>query len=234
MILLTLPAFSAMTAYLQGAYAFSVDTNMFSSPLPKNIANDPVYDEDGNVIEGKDTGYSSWLAHRINTAPYFRRYNHNFTAELDIFFSTDAKTGLSLNVFNGYPIKAVETRPNSTDANSSWSYVSSDATAAQKKSLFFGIGPIFRAKFSFLDIGLSLRFSIGTFDTFKENIIVGLQASPYMNFHFSEYMYFTLGGTFDAHLCKFLPTSPSTYYEEKFFMLTLAPYIGFGLRFGER
>lgn len=215
LLIAIIPAFSSVTAYIQGSYAFSLDTNIFSNPLPQNVNN-------------------TWLEYRMNTAPFLKRFNHGFNTELNLFFSENGKTGLSTSLSSGFPFKATEIRPDSTNANSDWSYVSTDATDIQDRSLFFGIGPIFRAKFSFLDLGLSLRVSIGTYDTFADNIVMGLQAEPYLNFHFTDYTYFNLGITYDAHLMKFLPSSTVNYYEEHYFMLTLAPYVGIGIRIGER
>lgn len=231
-ILITiLPAFS-VTAYIKGAYLFGVDTNIFSNPLPVNMTNDPIYDANGTHIGYQP--YSTWLTYRMETAPYLFKLSNGFTTSADIFFSKDGKTGLSASVHYGIPFKAEETRPSSNNAFSNWTYESKEALGDQKNALFFGVGPIFRAKFSFLDLGLSLRMSIGTYDTFADNVIVGLQAEPFLNFHFTDYTYFTLGMTYDAHLMKFLPTDENRYFEEHYFMLTLAPYVGIGIRIGER
>ena len=227
LLLTTLLSLSAVTAYLDSSYAFTLDTNIFSNPLPSNIGNDK--DKDNN-----DLGYSSYLIYRRDTAPFLFRLNNSINTQFSLFFSDKGKTGLSFALFYGFPFKAYEVKPSSTDASSDWSYVKEDALAKQEHSLFFGFGPIFRSQFGPIDLGLSLRVSIGTYNAFKEDIIIGVVAQPYLNYHFTPFTYLTVGALYDAHLMKFLPSSSTNYYEERYFMLTLAPYIGLGLKIGDR
>ena len=98
--------------------------------------------------------------------------------------------------------------------------------------MFLGIGPVFRYRLGIVDIGFSLRASLGSYDYFKTGLVFGVEAEPFVNIALTDYMYLSLGMKYDAHLIKFLDFTSSSIYEDGFIMMTAGGIVGIGFRFG--
>ena len=83
-----------------------------------------------------------------------------------------------------------------------------------------------------VDIGFSLRASLGSYDYFKTGLVFGIEAEPFVNIALTDYMYLSLGMKYDAHLIKFLDFTSSSIYEDGFIMMTAGGIVGIGFRFG--
>ncbi|GEM_PF-6196185 len=205
---------SAFSLYMTGSYLWSYDTNVFSNPMVKNA-----------------TTNSAWQQIR-KIDPYIKRFNNGFKLTSDMFFSKEGRTGLSISFDIGFPYKATEYEPDTEDLNNSnWEYKSKDALDKQKTSIFFGLGPAFRVILGRVDIALALRFSLGSYDYFDNNVIFGIQADPYVNVFISEDIYMTAGLHYDAHLMYFY-LSGDEIYLPNYIKLTAGAFVGVGYKFG--
>ncbi len=211
-MIFTSALFASPNIYIQGDFDAIYTTNVFSNPLPKSVDN-------------------AWLQNKIEN-PFIKRLDIGGSISTSLFFSNEGRTGLSAKIRIGKPIKAVETRPNSTDYTSDWNYVSNKSTN-QKLSIIGSFGPIFRAQLGPVDLGIAIRANIGTLNLGDKSLIVGLQAEPYINWFFTSYTYISAGLTYDAHIMRFIEDE-NKYYEEHFFMSSLTPFIGLGIKFGDR
>ena len=110
--------------------------------------------------------------------------------------------------------------------------VSYDSLSSQRIGIFLGIGPVFRGRFGIVDIGLTLRASLGSYDYFVSGLIFGIEAEPFINVNVTEHFYISLGMKYDAHLMKFLNAESSNIYEDGFIMMTAGCFVGLGTRFG--
>ena len=131
------------TMYLRGAVEGSYLTNVFSDPLPINASES--YLED---IE------------------FIKRWNAGAALTFDTFFDDSYPAGLSFNAVFRFPITS------ETIYHDGSSYVSYDSLSSQRIGIFLGIGPVFRGRFGIVDIGLTLRASLGSYDYFVSGLII--------------------------------------------------------------
>ena len=82
-----------------------------------------------------------------------------------------------------------------------------------------------------VDIGLALRASLGSYNYFDNNIILGIQADPYLNLFITSDMYLTAGLHYDAHLMYFYFNSDKIYLPN-YLKLTAGGFVGVGYKFG--
>ncbi len=212
-MLLCVSAYSSV--YIRGAYLFSYDTNVYSEPMVRNAD-------------------SSWLEWRAQN-PFIKRYDNGISADIDLFFSEKGKTGLSVNFANGWAFREREYRPERNGSDwTDWDYTESDAASSSRMKLFAGIGPVFRAQFGAVDLGIALRASAGSYDYFKDSVIVGLQAELYGNVFVTEDLFLTFGMLYDAHLMEFYLNSRERWYNPGYTMLTAGAYAGIGYKIGKR
>ena len=191
------------TMYLRGAVEGSYLTNVFSDPLPINASES--YLED---IE------------------FVKRWNAGAALTFDTFFDDSYPAGLSFNAVFRFPITS------ETIYHDGSSYVSYDSLSSQRIGIFLGVGPVFRGRFGIVDIGLTLRASLGSYDYFVSGLIFGIEAEPFINVNVTEHFYISLGMKYDAHLMKFLNAESSNIYEDGFIMMTAGCFVGLGARFG--
>lgn len=206
--LLSKPVFQIRTSY-----QYSYDTNVFSEPLPLS-------------------GDSAYLGYRIRN-PFLKRHSNGFQAEFVFFPAEDSRAGLSVSLRGAFPFSAMEIRPDSASQDAKWEYVESDASAMQNTSWFAALGLSFRAPLfeERMEAGVAIRFALGTFDTHQRDLILALQAEYYMNWFFKRFFFVTIGTNVGCNLFKFTNYENKEYYEENYFLLTVAPYLGIGFRF---
>lgn len=214
LLIVSSSVFASFSLYLSGSYLWSYDTNVFSNPMVKYTTN------------------SSWSTIR-EADPYIKRFNNGFSLNVDMFFSEEGRTGLSMAMHTGFAYKATEFTPNSDDiSNSDWDYTASDVLANQKIAMFFSLGPIFRVELGDFDISLALRASVGSYDCFDNNAILGIQADPMVNYFFSDNAYATAGLHYDAHFVYLYTNSNDRIYLPDYLRLTAGAYFGIGYKFG--
>ena len=189
--------------YLRVAAEGSYLTNAFSDPLPVNASES--YLED---IE------------------FIKRWNVSPSLSFDTFFHDSDPVGLSFSSVFRFPVSS------ETIVHDGTSYVSHDSLSSQKVGIFLGLGPVFRGRFGLVDIGLSLRVSLGSYDYFTSGIVLGIEAEPFVNVNVTENLYISLGLKYDAHMMKFLDAESSSIYEDGFIMMTAGCFAGIGVRFG--
>ena len=199
--------------YLKGAYMYSFDTNVYSDPLVKYA-------------------YPDWLEWRVKN-PYEKRYNNGFLLEGDVFFSPKARTGLSVSIDAGFAYKDNRFIPEG-DFYNIWNYRDFDGMEFVKPKLFFGFGPVFRAEMGIVDLGVSLRCSLGSYDYEVDDIVFGIIAEPYINIFVTDNIFITSGFHYDAHLMSFHLNSDTEIFNKDYSMITVGGYIGVGVFFGER
>lgn len=208
---------AGMETYAMLGFNYSFDTNVFSDPLPTYDASD---------------GFS-WLTWRSEN-PFLLRHNLGLGISADIFFKESSRTGLSMSISVGFPIKATSITPVPEDETTgfagNWEYQSRNSTSEQHPSLFGSIGPVFRVQFGPVDIGVATRISIGSYDIYAHEIVLGIQASPFVNAFMSDMVYIGLCLTYDAHLMRFIESN-TQFFDLDYQMITLAPSIGIGIRF---
>lgn len=207
-LMLSLSLFSA-SMYFTLNNIYTYDTNAFSNPLPQNAG-----------------------ASFLESAEYIKRHNIGLNFASDTYFSSKARTGLSVSATVLFPFHAATIKPEG-DFGGDWEYVSKDSLMGQRPATFFAIGPVFRAAFEHIDIGLALRGSIGSYDRFESGIDVGIQAQPFANFLINDSSYLSFGLMYDAHVMKFI-YDEEKIYEKNYLMLTTGAYVGVGVVVGER
>lgn len=189
--------------YLRFSFEGSYLTNAFSDPLPQNAS-----------------------ASYLEDIEFIKRWNLAPVLTFDTFFDDSNPTGLSFNAVFRFPVAS------ETIVHDGTSYVSSDSLSSQKIGMFVGLGPVFRGRFGIVDIGMSLRASIGSYDYFSTGLILGIEAEPFINIAVTEHLYVSFGMKYDAHLMKFLDSTSSSIYEDGFIMMTVGGFAGVGIRFG--
>ena len=194
---------------------YSYDSNVYSEPLPQ-------FDKGG--------GWLSWKS----THPFMKKHSIGASANLDLFFTETARTGLSFAIAMKVPLASTTITPVSLgtpgDFTGNWEYVFEDSLESQKTAVFAGFGPVFNAQLGIVDLGCAIRLSIGGYDYIESEVILGLQAEPYLNVYMMDDLYFNLKLTYDAHLMRFVDND-KYLYEQHYQMFTLAPSIGIGYRF---
>lgn len=206
--------FATMTFYLKEAPLYVYDTNVFSDPLVQN-------------------GNKAWLEWAARH-PFIKRHSLGTYTEFDIFFSGGDRTGLSMSLTFGWPLKSNSYTPVGNFSNGDWHYEVSDSLSSQDVSVFFSIGPIFRASFDFFEVGASIKLSLGSYASFLNDIVFGVQVDPFMNFFIQEGFFLTLGIHYDAHLFLFFLHDPISIYQENYVMMGIGGYVGLGFSFGKR
>ena len=214
LISITALLFASPSMYFKASYDISYDSNVYSEPLPR-------YAE------------ASWLNNKVNE-PYFKRYNHGISLTEDQFFSPTGRTGLSFNVKIGNAFKCDEFVPEGDFSSATWEYVKRDGKADTKMKIFMSLGPIFRAQFGPFDLGLAIRGSVGSFDLFKDGVIVGVQAEPYVNLFVSKTVFFTVGAYYDAHLMYFYTNDEKNWFKDGYTSTSMGAFVGLGIKIGDR
>lgn len=214
LFLITFSAFSSPFVTFKGAYTYSVDTNIASTPLVKS-------------------GDKAYLQYRTEN-PYLSRFNNGFKGASEIYFSPKGRFGLSLTFDLGKAYKAVEYTPSSTDPTQDWKYLESDALAKQKLSLFFGGGVSFRAVLNSFDLGINVRLSVGSYNNFDGNIILGVTTEAFVNYFVVDKFFLFSSFTLDTHFMYFYLNNPTAYYNKNYIMMNISGSVGFGLAIGKR
>lgn len=206
--------FSSPSMYFKASYDISYDSNVYSEPLPRYAD-------------------ATWLNNKVNE-PYFKRYNHGISLTEDQFFSPTGRTGLSLNVKMGKAFKCDEFIPEGDFSSATWEYVKHDGLSDEKMKIFMSIGPIFRAQFGPVDLGIALRGSVGSFDLFKDGVIVGVQAEPYINVFLTNTLFLNAGVYYDAHLMYFYTNDENNWFKDGYTSISMGAFIGLGIKIGDR
>ena len=215
LFLLSVSVFASPSLYLRGAYLFSYDTNVYSEPMVRNA------------------GFA-WLEWRAEN-PYIKRFNNGMNADIDLFFSEMGRTGLSLSYSDGWAFKENIYKPEKNGSDwTYWDYKEYDMLSSSKMKFFLGIGPIFRAVIGPFDLGIALRGSVGSFDCFRDSVIVGLQVELYGNLFITRDFFVTFGMLYDAHLMEYYLNNSKQWYNANYTMLTAGGYIGLGYKIGRR
>jgi hypothetical protein len=213
-LLIAFSAFAAPFVTVKGAYAYSVDTNIASTPLVKS-------------------GDNNYLQYRTDN-PYLSRLNNGLRLASEMYFSPKGRFGLSFAFDMGKAYNATEYVPSSTDSSKDWNYVESDALERQKLSFFFSGGVSFRAVLNHFDLGVNLRASLGSYDSFDGNIILGLVTEAFVNYFITDNLFLSSSFTLDTHFMYFYLDNPNNYYLKNYLMMNISGSIGFGYSFGAR
>ena len=215
LLLLSASVFASPSLYLRGAYLFSYDTNVYSDPMVRNAGD-------------------AWLNWRAEN-PYIKRFNNGRHEDFDVFFSNKGRTGLSISYSDGFAFKETIYKPEMNGSSwADWDYKEYNTLSTSNIRLFLGIGPIFRAVLGPFDLGIAFRGSVGSFDIFKNSVIVGLQAELYSNLFITENFFMTFGMLYDAHLMEYYLNNSEKWYNADYTMLTAGAYIGLGYKIGGR
>lgn len=210
-------AFSAEVSFDFLAFR-SNETNIFSDPLPLN-------------------GSNSFLQGKVDN-PYLDRVDYGGKLNMNLFFVSGSRTGLSFSFTYGHAVSAEETIPVSKEEGKDfssgsaidWEYHSYDALSDQQDKLSFALGPVFRFEYSFIELGGAVRAAISTFDFF-DSFTVGLEVQPYFRAYFNKWVYASVGFSFTSHLFHFIE-SEMEFYETNYSFMSLTPFVGLGVRFG--
>ena len=195
----------------------SDETNMFSNPLPQNGSN--------SFLQG------------IVENPYLDRVDYGGKLNMNLFFKSGSRTGISFSFAYGIPVSAEETIPVpedgynfSDDSSVPWHYDTYEALDKQKDKISFALGPVFRFEYSFIELGGAVRAVLSSLDFF-ESFTIGLEVQPYFRAYFNKWLYASIGFSFTAHLFRFIE-SESQFYQPNYSFISLTPFVGLGLRFG--
>ena len=168
-----LSSISAVEVNLNLLAIRSSETNIFSDPLPQNGSND--------FLKG------------VVEKPYLDRTDYGVKADADLFFIPESRTGLSFSFTYSHPVSATETYPVADDGTSfddkeepaKWHYEQRDALSSQHDKLSFALGPVFRFRYSAVEIGSAVRFSFSTYNFF-DSFTFGVEAQPYFKAYFNS------------------------------------------------
>ena len=194
---------------------YALDTSVFSNPLP--------------LFEKGNTLWLSWK----HDHPLLMRHSLSTNVSFNIFLNQTDRVGITTSLNLKFPMKATSYTPTPNEGQTfigEWDYIINNCLDTQKTSVFWGIGPVFKASFNYLDIGIALRLSIGGFDYIQDEVILGLQAEPYIDIFFSDMLFINLKFTYDAHLIRFIKDETHRY-EPYYQMLSVEPSLGIGIRF---
>ena len=200
--------------YLRGGYLADYSSNVYSEPLPRYAD-------------------STWLTNKVND-PYFKRNDIGGIGIQDIYFSQDARTGLSCSIEITKPTWSCHFIPTGDFSSATWTYEQKDVLSSTSRKLFFGVGPVFRVKVGPVDLGAAVRASFGSLDRFRDAIVAGVQVEPYVNWFFSDSFFLTAGAFYDAHLMYLYMNNNLKWFKEGYTSMTFGAYIGLGLKIGER
>ena len=200
--------YSAPSFYLDASYLYRYDTNIYSDPLVKHASPD-------------------WLEWRVSN-PYEKRFSNGFYTSLNILFSDEDRTGLSTSLDASWAYKDIRYIPEGYFWGD-WEYVEYDATSDVYASMFCGIGPVFFVDFGIVDLGISTKLSIGTFDFKPGELVLGLMVDPFINVFLTDNLYLTSGMHYDAHLMSFYLNNPDMIYRKDYSMVTVGGYLGVGV-----
>ena len=160
---------------------------------------------------------------------YIQRTGVGFTLNTDFFFKEDSRTGLSLSFMYSHPVQTDAWTTANLEENPEAGWVFAD-----KPSLYFALGPVFRADLDVVELGIAIRASVGSVNLFENSVNLGVQFEPYILVPLvSEHWMFNAGLIFDAHFYDFLLDSVSQYYRTEYFMMTLGGYVGITYRWGQ-
>ncbi len=215
-LLVSFSLFADPSIYLRAGYGATFDTNIFSYPLVKNTGED-----------------DSYLAYRVEN-PFLYRLDHDIKGGADIYFSPKGRTGISLSCEIGIPIKAVTYTPSSTDVSSDWHYIKADATDVQPKKLIFSFGPSFRAVMGNFDLGMNIRFALGSYDLFENDLVLGLCAEGFVNYFLTNSFFLFANLGLDSKFMSFYLSSEKQVYREHYIMAAVSATVGLGVKFGPR
>lgn len=171
--------------------------------------------------------FSDPLPHYTVQTGLIQRTGLGLFLDNDVFFSEGGKTGLSVSFLYSHPVQTDAWIVNETNGDEGrW-------VLETEPSLYFATGPMFRAQFGGVDIGIALRLSIGSINLFKDSFNLGLQAEPYVMIPLgSESWKLNVGFLYDAHFFDFLLDDPQSIYRDRYFLLTIGGYVGISYKWG--
>jgi hypothetical protein len=157
-----------------------------------------------------------------NTKTFIKRRDVGATLSLDMFFSDASRVGLSTSLSFRLPFSY-------TEQVGKGEPVVMDTSGVQ--ALFGSVGPIFKVSLTdWLELAVAMRIQLGALD-FRKDITLGLQTEARLTFLFPDSTFLSAGLHYDLHFRKYTPAGPLPY-EVPFFMMTAAPFISGGVRFG--
>lgn len=157
-----------------------------------------------------------------DTKTFIKRKDVGITAGLDMFFSDTSRIGISSSLSFRLPFSY-------TEQIGKGNPIAVDTTGIH--TLFGSIGPIFKVSFfDWLDLAVAMRIQLGTLNL-GDDITLGLQNEAKLTFHLGDGTFFTAGLHYDLHFRKYTPNGPQPY-EVPFFLMTAAPFVSGGVRFG--
>lgn len=205
--------FASMTFYVKEAPFYVYDTNVFSDPF----------------VQYADESFLQWAQNH----PYLKRHSAGTYTEFDFLFKENARVGLSTAINFGWPIIA-ETYVPDGDLSGDWEYKKEDAFSIQDVSMFVSIGPLFRVAFGIMEAGVAVRLSFGSYESFINDLVLGVQIDPYLNIFVQNGFFLTVGVHYDAHLFLFFLHDPVSIYQDNYVMMGIGGYVGVGFAFGNR
>lgn len=206
--LFLLPLFARVQNYISLSGVYSYNTNVFSDPMP--------------------TYFSETNFKYRQSSPYMKEYSAGLKLDYSLFFSSKGHSGISLSLAVGKPLYRISYTPEGTYADPY--YVVSKESDFDYWYGLISIGPSFRWNVGFLDYGVSIRAHIGVMEPISnKNLVFGVEYSPYARFLIGP-AYVNIGCSLYSHVVKFVTSSDTKWYEEYFFMLSIMPYIGVGIK----
>lgn len=159
-----------------------------------------------------------------DTKTFVKRKDLGATVGIDMFFSDTSRTGLSSSFSFRLPFSYAEQVGKGSPVT---------VDTAGIYTMFGSIGPIFKvALLDWLDLAVAMRIQLGTLKL-GDDITLGLQNEAKLTFHFSDGTFISTGLHYDLHFRMYTPNDTQPY-EMPFFLMTAAPFISGGVRFGGR
>ncbi len=157
-----------------------------------------------------------------DTKAFIKQKDFGVTFGVDMFFTDTSRTGLSTSFSFRLPFSYTEQVGKGSPVA---------VGTAGIYTLFGSIGPIFKvALLDWLDLAVAMRIQLGALKL-GDDITLGLQNEAKLTVHLVDGTFISTGLHYDLHFRKYTPNGTQPY-EMPFFLMTAAPFISGGVRFG--
>lgn len=202
LVLTVLPLGAAgLDVYLRPSFNLDLDMNAFSDPLPS------------------EAQANEW----VKDVGYFRTWNAGASLAGELFFSSESRLGLSISAHIDFPWKQDHWQWDTHVYDEMWDWL--DPT------LFFSLGPVFRVQFSWCELMIGIRASVGSFNLFQDSVNLGIRIDPSILIPLgTERVMMNVGLSYDAHFYDFLLDDEDKIYTDGYFVLTCGAYVGLAFK----
>lgn len=193
---------------------YSLDTNIYSDPLPQ-------YNSSCDWLEWK------------SEHPLEKHHSFAFNMAFNMFFKEESRVGISTSLQMNIPLHSTTITPVAdTELGfiDKWHYEEHSYRDPSKISLYAGLGAIFIARLDWINIGTSIRLSLGTYDFTDKSVVLGFHTEPFIQIPITQSMLFNFKFTYDSHIIKFI-NDKNMIYEPNYQMLTISPSLGISFTF---